>query len=542
MNVKRRNKGKNVLFVNKKNHKNFDRLARPSLAGLVSAALTARERGREAPRGQSFFGSFCSQKEHFSRLFHIKGILHLLKGRNMKRSNILLSTAMALALAAPGVALAQMVDPAPAAVDIAGVKTTYVRLANGIPAVLYEPTSLGPKSQIGLFVMHPSGDYLTFSACGELSKRGYRVLCANYSSSKTGAFDDGVLDSMLLVTKRGVNYLHSVPGVKKVVLFGHSGGATIMTAYQDIALNGVAICQDADKIHKCPDTLAGLPAADGVVLADANWGQAEMVLLSVDPAIESETSGMKLNPDLDMFNPKNGMTPQGAHFTKEFIQKFQTAEGKRNNALVAAAEARLALIEAGKGNFTDDEPFIIPGAFVAANKLFSADTSLLAHTQKPWPLLKGDGTVVNGIVYSVRVPESRANPAPQYGWGALKTTVKGFLSSYAIRVNSDFGYDADSIHGVDWTSTYASPPGNAEGITTPLLALGMTGHWEGLAAETIYDHANKAQDKTLAFVEGGTHMYTPCVKCEKTPGQFGDTIKTTYDYIDGWLSKSGRFF
>jgi hypothetical protein len=33
----------------------------------------------------------------------------------------------------------------------------------------------------------------------------------------------------------------------------------------------------------------------------------------------------------------------------------------------------------------------------------------------------------------------------------------------------------------------------------------------------------------------------PCTKCEKTPGQFGDTVKTTYDYVDGWLSKAGRF-
>ena len=27
-----------------------------------------------------------------------------------------------------------------------------------------------------------------------------------------------------------------------------------------------------------------------------------------------------------------------------------------------------------------------------------------------------------------------------------------------------------------------------------------------------------------------------------TSPQTGDTVKTTYDYIDGWLSKPGRFF
>jgi hypothetical protein len=30
-----------------------------------------------------------------------------------------------------------------------------------------------------------------------------------------------------------------------------------------------------------------------------------------------------------------------------------------------------------------------------------------------------------------------------------------------------------------------------EGISVPLLTLGMTGHWEYLASETIYDYIDK---------------------------------------------------
>jgi hypothetical protein len=455
--------------------------------------------------------------------------------------SLALAAAAALSLAGAAPAMAQGPGPqAPFIPQVAGVKTTFVRLGNGEPGVLYEPTAPGAKAQVGLFVMHASGDYLTFSACGELSKRGYRVLCANNSSDKAGLFDDGMLDRVLLEAKNGVAFLKQYPGVKKVVLFGHSGGATIMTAYQDIAENGVKSCQDAAKIHKCPDSLAGLPAADGVVLADANWGQAEMVLLSVDPAVTREDNGVKLDASLDMFSPQNGFKPTGTTYSQDFIRKFQSGEGRRNNALIKEAEDRLAAIEAGKGAYLDDEPMIIPGAFVAANKLFAQDVRLLSHSQKPWPLIHPDGSTTTQIIRSVRVPEMNQNPAPYYGRGALKTTVRNFLSSYAIRVTPEFGYDEDSIKGVEWTSTYASPPGDMEGVTVPFLALGMTGHWEGLAAETIYDHA-KSADKTLAFVEGATHVYTPCKPCEKTPGQFGDTVKTTYDYVDGWLSKPGRF-
>jgi hypothetical protein len=82
----------------------------------------------------------------------------------------------------PGNPMAQTVDPS--------VKTSFVRLAGGVPGVLYEPVASGPKARIAVFAMHASGDYLAFSACNQLAKRGYKVLCANNSTSKSGAFDE----------------------------------------------------------------------------------------------------------------------------------------------------------------------------------------------------------------------------------------------------------------------------------------------------------------------------------------------------------------
>ena len=447
---------------------------------------------------------------------------------------ILASLVSALALAASGASWAA---------DAPGYKTTFVPLGQGEPGVLYEPASPGAKASIAFFVMHASGDYLTFSACSELSKRGYRVLCVNNTTSKSGAFDDGILDEGLLQSKKAVAYLRSLPDVKKVLVFGHSGGATVMTAYQAIAESGLAFCQDNAKIHKCPDSLAGLPAADGVVLADSNWGQSAMVLLSIDPSVKDEKNGHTSDPALDMYNPANGYVAAGSHYSQDFIRKYQAAEAGRAMTILKTAQDRLALIDSGKGDFDGDEIFFIPGAFVAANKLFPSDTSLLSHSVKAWPLVHKDGSVSTQIIHSVRVPGGGPMGALTSNLyrAALKTTVKNYLASYAIRVTPDFGYGEDStIRGVDWSSTYSSPPGNVEGISVPFLALGMTGNWEGLAAETIYDHA-KSADKSLAFIEGATHIYTPCKACEKTPGEFGDTVKTTYDYIDGWVSSPGRF-
>jgi hypothetical protein len=422
-------------------------------------------------------------------------------------------------------------------------KPIYYRLASGAPALLYEPATLGPKSAIGILVMHASADYLTHSSCTELSKRGYRVMCANNSTSKSGVSDDGVLDKVLTEFKEGVVALRGVPGIKKVVLFGHSGGATITSAYQMIAENGVKSCQGPEKIHKCPDSLAGLPQADGIIFADANWGQATMVLFSIDPALISEGNAQKLNPALDMFNPANGFNKDGSHYSPAFIAKFLGAVSKRSTAMIKRAQDRLAMIEAGKGIYSDDEPFVVPGASFLGwnNKLFSSDTKLLSRSLKPWPLVHPDGPVTTEIIHSVRPPMANESATKSMLRGAIKTTVRNFLGTYAIRTTPAFGYrETSEITGVDWTSNYANGPGNAQSIRVPTLSLGMTGGWEGLAAETI--HAlSAAPDKSLAFIEGATHVYTTCKRCEKVPGQYGDTVKITYDYVDIWLAKPGRF-
>ena len=422
------------------------------------------------------------------------------------------------------------------------VKTTFVRLGSGVPGVLYEPVAPGPKSAIAVFAMHSEVDYLEFSACTELSKRGYRVLCANNSTHKGGIDSDLNIDSILLDAKLAVTWLRHYPGVRKVVLLGHSGGGTLMAAYQSIAESGLKACQGPEKIIKCSNSLAGLPPADGLMLLDSNYGLGAMMLFSLDPAVTDEASGLKRDPALDLFNPGNGFNPHGSQYNADFIRRFQTAAGKRNNRLVQTALDRLAKIEAGQGRFSDDEPFLVPGGNYLGfnNRLFTQDTHLVAHTHKAWPLLRPDGSTVTQIIPSVRVPENVASNTTSLQKGALRTTVRGFLQTLALRVSDDFGFDADTIHGIDWTSSYALPAGSVRTVTAPLLTLGMTGHWEYLAAEIIYENA-RSSDKTIAFVEGATHVFTTCKACEKTPGQFGDTLKTTYDYVDGWLSKPGRF-
>ena len=233
-------------------------------------------------------------------------------------------------------------NAAPAWSEPTEVSTRFVHLATGAPAVLYEPAIPGTKASIAVVSMHSSADYLSHSSCTQLARRGYRVLCANNSTGKAGVSDDGAFDRVLLELKAAVLALRSTPGVRRIVLMGHSGGGSIMSAYQMIAEGGLAACRGPEKIVACPDSLAGLPSADGLVLSDSNWGLAVMSLFSIDPAVIDERSGMKLDHRLDMFDPRNGFVAGGSRFSSQFAARFLSRQGARSRAILARAQATAA--------------------------------------------------------------------------------------------------------------------------------------------------------------------------------------------------------
>jgi hypothetical protein len=421
------------------------------------------------------------------------------------------------------------------------IKSSYVVVERkgtrqGVQSLLFEPLKPCEKNQIAVIVMHSEGDHLAPQAASELAKRGYRALGAAVSDR------DNPLDEKLLDVKACSDYLRQIPGVRRVITLGHSGGATLMSAYQNAAENGVQAFQGPEKLIRCSD-LGKLPPADGVMLLDSNYGNGVMTLLSLDPAVTSEDSGKELDPELDLFNPANGYDPKGSTYSAEFIRKYQIAQGARNNRLIDKALERLHALELGKGKYADDEPFIVPGAAQNAynNKLFPQDIRLLSHTQKTWPLLHADGSITNQIIPCVRRAKNDRSHTGMYRQGAIKSTVRTYLNSSAVRTTADFGYNEDSMYGIDWLSSYSCTPGNMMGVSAPLLVMGMTGGYEFLAAEIIHENTPKIGDKTIAFVEGASHIFFPAKDCEAYPGQFGDTAKTIFDYVDKWLGQNGRF-
>lgn len=415
---------------------------------------------------------------------------------------------------------------------------SFVRLSNRVPGVLYQPEGASPRSRIAVLVMHSDEDYLDCPTGPELAKRGFTVLCANVMVKEGLFFHQS---KKMEAVKAAVQYLRDRSDVDKIILMGHSGGATLMTAYQCIAENGVAVFQGPEKILPHPDC-GPLPPADGIMLFDANWGNAAMQLFSLDPAVTDEQSGMKLDPSLNLFNPDNGFDPKGSTFPAEFIQRFQKAQGERNNRILEHALERLAAMERGEGLYSDDEPLVIPGADqnFMNNKLYAQDIRLMSHTKQPRKLIHADRSITEEIVRSVRTAENPVSLTHSLDEGGRIMTVKNYLTSYAVRTLDDYGYGEDGVWGIDWESSYCCPVGNIAKIHVPLLVMGMTAGWEYLASETIFEHA-ASEDKDIAFVEGATHKFHTAKHCEAFPGQFGDTMKLLHDYAAAWLSAENRF-
>ena len=406
------------------------------------------------------------------------------------------------------------------------IRDTYVIIGGGMEhmrCLLTEPVQPVDKSSVGVVIIHSDEDYSTFNIAGELAKRGYRTLAGQVTDPKSP------LDAKLLDVKHAVQMLKALPGVEKVVLMGHSGGATLMSAYQAVAEKGVAAFRD--KLYRCTLTEELIPA-DAVMFLDSNFGNGSMTLFSVDPAVVEEGNGVKLDPALDVFNPQNGFDPEGSHYSAEFIKTFCAAQRERNNAIIRRALDRLTLIEQGRGNYLDDEPFAVTGAaqMMMMNKLIPQDVSLLAHTKKPYTLLHQDGSATTEIIRSVRRPHGGHQPTPRI-WACENSTVRSYLSNRAVFAGEDYLLREDGATGVLWDEVYCCTPGNVKNIGAPTLIMGMTGSFEYLASEAIYENSASA-DKTVAFMEGASHNFD----ARGREAEVGDTQKVVFDYCDLWMS------
>jgi hypothetical protein len=396
---------------------------------------------------------------------------------------------------------------------------------------LYKPDPVEfPSAHVGIVIMHRNSNFLSHIGTKELAQRGFVVLAMNprcdNNEARCAPWEDNALD-----VKQGVEFLRSHPGIRRVVLLGHSGGGPTMSFYQAVAEHGVSVCQQPEKLIKCDNRLAGLPPADGLILMDAHPGNGVNALRSLNPAVTNDTAVLnqnaepQLNPNLDPFNSSNGFNPKGpSTYSEDFKQRYFKAQSDRMNLLIDEASAKLKKVQERD---LGDAPFIVPLGDNA--RLMDADLTIHQSTEQPRKLLKNDGTIEDRQkVESVRVAGLDPKAARTFE-ATMFLTVKSFLSVRAMR-------STDAMDKIDWCSSNNSTNCNLQRVGIPLLVTAMGGHYFIRDSELFFEMA-ASRDKEFFVIEGATHNGTPCTRCEKSSGQYTNATKNLFDLMQRWMKE-----
>lgn len=439
----------------------------------------------------------------------------------MKSNHRLAIAALVIAIASPGLSIAQS-------------RPEYVPLGR-LSAALYRPDA-GSPPQVAFLIMHRTANYMHHIGCTELSRRGFLVLCMNTRFQNNEAqvrWEQTPLD-----VKAGVEYLRRQPGINRVVLFAHSGGGPLMSFYQAVAEKGPGYCQSPNKLVRCGDDLKDLPRADAIVFADAHPGNPVQALRSANPSIVTDGGRLRIIPELDPFDPKNGYNPKGSsQYSKAFQDRYYKAQADRMSERIAAALAAEARMKKGDHPYPDDDIVIIPGGGNPGPGA-SGDATLtgldpaipeLMNTARPQKLLKNDGSIVTTVVKSVAVADpdlARTNRG--FDTGTKIFTIKSFLSANAIRAT-------DARDGIDHCSTNNSTTCAVQSISVPIMIAAMGAYRFIRDDEVIFERA-ASTDKDYIVIEGALHGFTPCVACEGTRGQYSNTVRNFFDYVRTWTN------
>lgn len=403
---------------------------------------------------------------------------------------------------------------------------------------LYRPDA-GPAPHVGVLVMHRTSNYLGHRACTELSRRGFLMLCMNTRYENNEPAVD--FEKLPLDVKAGVELLRKQAGITKVVLFAHSGGGPLMSLYQAVAENGTAYCKGRNKITECEEDIANMPRADGIVFADAHPGNAVNLLRGINPAFVNEANPpeKRFNPELDMLDARNGFNPKGvSNYSADFQARYTKAQSDRLNRLIDAAQEKLARKKRGDYAYGDSDLVIIPGGGnpgsgpggSAALYITQPDIPAVNSTARPAKLIRNDGSVAVQMVKSVFVANpSLARSNLQFNSGTKVYTLRSFLSANAVR-------SKDAYNDVDHCSSNNSTVCAVQSITVPVLFVAMGAHYFIRDNERHYD-VSKSRDKDFVVIEGATHDFTPCAECEKTPGQYSNSVKNMFDYMAKWMNE-----
>ncbi|MGB0961141.1 MAG: alpha/beta hydrolase [Mycobacterium sp.] len=202
------------------------------------------------------------------------------------------------------------------------------------------------KPKVAMIATHYQIDFSEHYLADYLATRGIGFL--GWNTRFRGFESSFLLDHALVDIGVGVRWLREVQDIETVILLGNSGGGSLMAAYQANAVDRHVTPLEGMR----PATgLNDLPRADGYVASAAHPGRPEVLTAWMDAAVVDEGDAIATDPDLDLFNERNGPP-----YDPQFVEGYRSAQVARNEAITDWAEAELIRVRAA--GFSD-RPFTV---------------------------------------------------------------------------------------------------------------------------------------------------------------------------------------
>ena len=199
------------------------------------------------------------------------------------------------------------------------------------------------KAKVGVVAIHPRVDFAHHYSIPRLVDAGFAVLAATARHGGNDTLTE--YEEMVLDVGACVRHLLDKRGCERVVLLGNCGGGSLVAYYQ-----AQARLPASERITKTP---AGSPTyfegapllpAHGIVYVATHRGLGKVLMDAIDPAIVDERDPLSVDPELDMYDPRNGFhaAPEWSEYDEAFLARYRAAQRARVARLDAYARERLA--------------------------------------------------------------------------------------------------------------------------------------------------------------------------------------------------------
>lgn len=204
------------------------------------------------------------------------------------------------------------------------------------------------RTRTAVLVMHPRADFQRHYCIPRFVEAGY--YCLGLATRCLNNDMNAVHEDLILDVAAGVRFLKSQPDIDNVILFGNSGGGSLSAFFQ-----AQAVLPPGQRLERTPfgkptrlDRMELIPA-DGFICCSAHKGEGRILMECIDPAVTDERDPAVSDPELDMYDPRNGFVepPAPSHYEPEFLERYRAAQKAR----VARLDARAhSLIQEARRN------------------------------------------------------------------------------------------------------------------------------------------------------------------------------------------------